>query len=425
MTLKNNIGANYFGFFNGIFGIAEATRLNAKALTESGVTLSYKNFSYPNFERDEALHEYNDDKYDFPINIFHINIDIFNEFFINNPQIELKNKYNIAYWAWEFDVIPEESLKLLNYMDEIWVPSTFCVDIFTPAVKIPVIKILHPIEILDKNNSFQKNEYNIPKDNFLYLISFDSSSTFERKNPIDTIKAFKEATKSINNVTLIVKTHNLERNKLVQNAIEEVTNQSSNILVINEKFSKEKLHSLFQQIDVLLSLHASEGFGLSMAEAMAYGKITIATGYSGNIDFMNINNSLLVKYKMSEISEDSGFIKKGYKIAKPDILHATELIKYTYENGNEMEILKANAKTTVATLLSLQNIGTLMAKRLNFINSDFINKSETNSILLDNFTYENEILRLNKRIKYLEKSFYNKIRKSINKLLKKIKKKKS
>lgn len=45
-----------------------------------------------------------------------------------------------------------------------------------------------------------------------------------------------------------------------------------------------------------VSLHRAEGLGLGLAEAMYLGRAVISTGYSGNLEFMNENNSLLVAY---------------------------------------------------------------------------------------------------------------------------------
>ncbi|RDH50366.1 hypothetical protein CA946_06585, partial [Fischerella thermalis 111/344/542] len=59
-----------------------------------------------------------------------------------------------------------------------------------------------------------------------------------------------------------------------------------------------------------------------MAEAMYYGKPVIATAYSANLEFMNINNSFLVKYSVVKITEDHGPYKKGNFWAEPDIDHA-------------------------------------------------------------------------------------------------------
>ena len=47
--------------------------------------------------------------------------------------------------------------------------------------------------------------------------------------------------------------------------------------------------------DAYVSLHRSEGTGLTITDAMALGKPVIATGWSGNMDFMNVANSFPVQ----------------------------------------------------------------------------------------------------------------------------------
>ena len=59
------------------------------------------------------------------------------------------------------------------------------------------------------------------------------------------------------------------------------------IHVIDRSLSGDELNGLMAGCDCYVSLHRSEGFGLTMAEAMAIGKPMIGTGYSGNLDFMN------------------------------------------------------------------------------------------------------------------------------------------
>ena len=54
--------------------------------------------------------------------------------------------------------------------------------------------------------------------------------------------------------------------------------------------------ALFARADCYVSLHRAEGFGLTLAEAMALGKPVIATGFSGNTDFMTPANSYLVDW---------------------------------------------------------------------------------------------------------------------------------
>ena len=58
---------------------------------------------------------------------------------------------------------------------------------------------------------------------------------------------------------------------------------------------------LIARSDCYVSLHRAEGFGYTMAEAMLAGKPVIATGYSGNLEFMNDDNSFLVAAGRSEV----------------------------------------------------------------------------------------------------------------------------
>ncbi len=63
---------------------------------------------------------------------------------------------------------------------------------------------------------------------------------------------------------------------------------------------------LMAAADIVISLHRSEGFGLVPAQAMALGKPVIATGWSGNLDFMNKNNSALVSYSLMPVHDPEG-----------------------------------------------------------------------------------------------------------------------
>jgi glycosyltransferase involved in cell wall biosynthesis len=75
------------------------------------------------------------------------------------------------------------------------------------------------------------------------------------------------------------------------------TLRGSNVILLDELMSPAQAYGLIAMSDCFVSLHRSEGFGLGMAEAMLMGKPVIATGYSGNLDLMNRDNSLLVDYE--------------------------------------------------------------------------------------------------------------------------------
>lgn len=415
--MKMTSRINYHGYFDGSFGIAEATRLNVLALEKSGLVINKINYSI------ELNHQrLTENVPDCDINIFHVNINVITLFFASNKDLNIDGKYNIVYWAWEFPEVDKEKVEALNAFNELWVPSDFCVNIFTKYTPNPVIKIPHAIEIQNHSKEFNREEYHIPKNSKIYLTIFDSLSSTARKNPQATIESFLNVHSEDYGTYLIVKTFNSEKSPNTQQLIKSYKD-FSNVIFISEHFSKQKLFSLIQQCDVLMSLHGSEGFGLTMAEAMAYGKIVIGTGYSGNLEFMNVNNSFLVRYDLITIPDFVYGSDETLTLAKPDTKDASERLLYIKNNFDDLKKTQQNAKTEIVQNFSLENVGNLMKHRLEFVIS-IKSENKAASQNAQNIFYINEIKALKARVNYLEKTIYNKIRKHINKLSKRLRNKK-
>lgn len=75
------------------------------------------------------------------------------------------------------------------------------------------------------------------------------------------------------------------------------------LILIDKRLSDNEIKNLIRSCDSFVSLHRSEGFGRGLTEAMYLGKPVIGTGYSGNLDFMNCENSILVDYKMIPVEK--------------------------------------------------------------------------------------------------------------------------
>ena len=408
----NKLSINYIGFLDGDFGLANAAKSNIQALEKRGIEVKKINFSYKEKTQIE--------EHDNLITIIHINPDGLFHLFDDIDLHSLENKYLIAFWAWEFSEIPLETKKYITFFNEIWTPSNFCVDAFSKNSIVPVIRIPHSIQ--EKVSYFSKKELQIPENKFIYLTIFDADSYVERKNPFTTITAFEKIFhKNNQEACLIIKTKNLSRFESILKRITDISNNNSSIILIDEKFSNEKLDSLLIHSDCLISLHRSEGFGLTMAEAMQLGKPVIATAYSGNLDFMNSFNSYLVNYKLIEVKEDFGLIKRGMIWADPIMSDASEKIKQVFDNQKKATEVGKIAYDTISKNLSLESIGIKMEERLNFINTvaiEYKNKEKFKQ-KINQLEIKNTILE--KRIKYLEKTLYNKIRKSVNNFFSKLK----
>lgn len=404
-------GINIYGYFNEFSGLSEAARSNIDALIKNNVSVNVNSFDYNN-----TPNKYNNFKHtpqnDASINLFHININFIENFIKDIGTKPFESKYNIAYWAWEFTEPPVEIIDYISFFDEIWVPSDFCVNAFNKIASIPVVKIPHaialPVEDNDVTLDFDKSVEN----KFMFLTIFDSISSLDRKNPFATIKAFLTNFKDNPEVVLVIKTHNLELFPIQEKQFLELTNKHSNIILFNKKISKLELQKLISMANCYISLHRSEGFGLTMAEAMSYGKLVIGTGYSGNLEFMNINNSILVPYKLIESDQDYGLTKKGYIYAEPDIEFVSNILVDVVKNKNQHNKISEKGQECIAKNYSLATIGLLMKNRLALIQqtkiiSDSHKLIELKQELLVKNSSNDQLI---KKVEKLEKNIFIKIK---------------
>jgi glycosyltransferase involved in cell wall biosynthesis len=116
--------------------------------------------------------------------------------------------------------------------------------------------------------------------------------------------------------------------------------------------------------DCFVSLHRSEGFGLGLAEAMLLGKPAIATGYSGNLDFMNSGNSLLVECEMVDILRSGPIYQKGSFWAEPSEAQAAQYMRRVFKDRAGAATLGARAQTELREKFSLKAAGDRMLARL-------------------------------------------------------------
>src|SRR5438128_8800249 len=97
---------------------------------------------------------------------------------------------------------------------------------------------------------------------------------------------------------------------------------------------------------------------------MALGKPVIATGWSGNMDFMNTSNSFPVRYDLVEIEEDVGPYAAGEIWADPSVGHAAELMRHVFENRDEARARGEAARREIEANYSEESLANLIEARL-------------------------------------------------------------
>ena len=193
---------------------------------------------------------------------------------------------------------------------------------------------------------------------------FDYLSTIQRKNPVGLIEAFKRAFAPGEGPQLLIKTINAPLRPLAEEEVLWAADGRPDIHVLDRSLTPEELEGLMSACDCYVSLHRSEGFGLTLAEAMSIGKPVIGTGYSGNVDFMNPENSFLVDYTIGRVGPECEIYPPDGEWADPSVEHAAQLMRAVYDDPAEAARRGARAADDIARMLSPEATGAAMRRRL-------------------------------------------------------------
>ncbi len=176
-------------------------------------------------------------------------------------------------------------------------------------------------------------------------MALDLKSTAARKNPWGAFEAYRRAVPEPQpGVKLVCKLTGFRQEPELFAALRQSVEARDDIVLIAEDLAAEDMTRLIASADILLSLHRAEGFGLLPAEAMWLGKCVVATGWSGNMDFMDEASSVLVPWRLIPVDDPQQQYAGGCW-ADPDLDYAaTKLRDLIAEPENRAAIgLRAQA----------------------------------------------------------------------------------
>jgi len=356
-------GVNLMGYFEAETGVGEGARSNWRIIQAAGVSYAINNWVDSRSHNIERPPEDPIDANPFVANLVTVNADQFVTFAKDHTSY-LRGHYNIGYWAWELAEFPEEWATSFGFLDEIWTPSQFVRASVAFQSPVPVRVVPHSLELrMEVPPIVDRTKFGLKHGIFVFLFIFDFHSYFERKNPLGLIKAFKDAFGGRQDVELLVKSTHGDANKEDLSMVQKAC-AGANVRLLDCVLSRAATQELMMAADCYVSLHRSEGFGLTMAEAMMCGKPVIATGYSGNVDFMSDADSFLVPYRMVAIDRAHGPYKAGYHWADPDLDYACDLMRHVESNREAAAQVGAKAKAKVRQVLDPAVIGVSVRARL-------------------------------------------------------------
>ncbi|MFS6818415.1 glycosyltransferase family 4 protein [Synechococcus lacustris Tous-12m] len=363
---------NLWGHLSGGFGLGEGARCTARALTAAGVRVQWRDLPLATHVNDQPL----DAAEQFQaaaIDLIHTNPNVLRQTDGIMQQIDLKAPLRIGFWAWELESFPNGWEPGFCGLDQLWCPSSFCASSLGLRSPIPVTPLPHLIDwdraqrlrLLRSSSASKVNKI------FNCLFAFDFWSTVGRKNPHGVIDAFQLAFPMRRNwgsrtpeARLVLKLSSSAQFPDATEALQQRAQADQRIKLISDHLNNQEFDQLYREADVLVSLHRAEGFGLSLAEAMAAELPVVSTGYSGNLDFMPTGSAELIPYKLTKISKTEGDYRAGELWAEPDLDAAAKAIRNLAENADYRKQLAKSGRKAVESNLNITKISNIVRERL-------------------------------------------------------------
>lgn len=268
----------------------------------------------------------------------------------------------VGVWAWELERFPDTWNESFGYLGQIWCVSPFVEAAISGHPDSPVTHCVpNPVNV-EPWREFNQNRHGDGEEErrqpFQVLVAADALSSFDRKNISGAIQAFRKAFGDSETCQLLLKVRNLDSGSRTEQDLIRDLGSTKNICLITESLSGEDYFELISGVDAFFSPHRSEGFGMVIAEMMAIGKPVIATNYSGNLMFMNSENSLLIDFDIVPVRDRYGVYRDNSACwAEPDIDHAAQQLRALHQSPELCARIGARARKDIAQRFTYERIG--------------------------------------------------------------------
>ena len=312
-------GVNLIGYLKAEMGLGQGARLYARALEAAGLPHALVSTAVGNASRhrDRTLDGRLSGQPVYNVDLVHVNAEQLPLLHAVLPKETWDRRYRIGVWLWELEDLPESWRGAFDLVDEVWTPSDFTTAAVAKVSPVPVRTVPYGV-VAEPAPGRTRASFGLPEDAFLFLSMYDARSFAARKNPEGAVDAFLRAFGPEDvSVGLVVKANQASRADLA--ALRRRIGGARNVRIVRGTLARGDVDALISCCDAVLGLHRSEGFGLVLAEAMLLGKPVVATGWSGNLEFMDEGTACLVAYRLEPVGGAYPHAAPGARWAEPDL----------------------------------------------------------------------------------------------------------
>jgi len=355
------VGVNLAGYLDATVGVGEAARHVATALEEAGVAVARVGLSSRGAPR--AQDSAPTQPAEHALTLVCVNPDAMTGARDELGPAPFEDRHVIGLWWWEVAAVPARWLRAFDLVDEVWAGSRFVADAFAAVAPVPVVHVPMPVPE-PVISAAGRDALGLPQNRFLFGLVYDYASVAARKNPLGLIEAFVRAFGDEAEVGLVLKTLGGERWPAEHATVLAAAGAHANIAVLDAHLPTEDKNALIRELDCYVSLHRSEGFGLTIAEAMLLETPVIASDYGGSRDFVTAFNSLPVDVRMAPIGPGNDPYPADGEWAEPDLDHAAACMRAVLADRAGAQARAQRARAEVVAHHAPAVAGRAMAARL-------------------------------------------------------------
>ena len=314
-------------------------------------------------------------------------------------EFQAVGNYNIGVTAgMETTLVHQSWLDGCNRMDLVLTSSTHSVNTFKKTVYeerdtntkqvVRKIELQKPIDIIFEGVDLSKYkptnsklDLSDIKESFCYLLVghwMQGEFGQDRKNVGYTIKSFLEAFKNKQTPpALILKsmqvgTSIIDRTRMLKKIDQirkTVKGKLPNIYLLHGEMSDSEMNDLYNhsKVKVMVSHTKGEGFGRPLLEFASIGKPIIASGWSGHVDFLSKEYTVLIGGELKNVHKSAAvkdMILEDSKWFTPNDQEVARAYKETFKNHKKFVTLAKRQRKLVVDNFSYQKMVEVLDKIL-------------------------------------------------------------
>jgi glycosyltransferase involved in cell wall biosynthesis len=355
----DDIRVTYYGHVFDASGYGQAARAYVHALDSAGVSLSIVDLT----NNGRAVHD------DVVASLLGRRQDPDFHLFHGIPpqwaRLAFRLPNTIGMTVWETDTMPTQWRNILSHVIEVWLPSEFNVETFRRSLRTPIFRLPHPVFARPLNGDLVDPSAvgrAAPSD-FVFYSIFEWQ---DRKGPAEMLRAFFRAFPEDRDALLVLKTNPGAAGigAAAEAQTRKETGSAARVSLCAEAWTEGQIEALHRRGDCYVSLHRGEGWGYPLFEAVSRGKPTIATGFSGPLDYLTPSAARLVPFTLAPVQQRYVYYAPQMRWAEPDVDHAATLMREVHSDRADAGQKAAELAPSIRDAFALERVGAMAKERL-------------------------------------------------------------